>query len=209
MVVLPLLSALLTGLPLATRARRSTPTGRGATLSRAAWMALAGPAANLALVLLAASRSASATRRPVLRAGVDPLRRHRRHGREPGLARGRPHPRRRVLAQPAALRAQPAALPAARRQRGDPAVPGARDARATRSSSGARRCSASSASSWRGGCSTSCSTRSSSPPSTSSTPASRTIEAVHHPHVAERRPPAYRATSALRHSRPRDVRHAH
>ena len=54
MVVLPLLSALATGWPMGFASAPYDPDWARRYPRRAAWMALAGPAANLALVLLAA-----------------------------------------------------------------------------------------------------------------------------------------------------------
>ena len=54
MVVLPLASALLTGWPMGYASAPYNPDWARRHPNRAAWMALAGPAANLALVLLAA-----------------------------------------------------------------------------------------------------------------------------------------------------------
>jgi Zn-dependent protease len=54
MVVLPLASALLTGFPMGFASAPYDPAWARRYPNRAAWMALAGPAANLVLVLLAA-----------------------------------------------------------------------------------------------------------------------------------------------------------
>ena len=96
MVLLPLLSVFASGWPIGFASAPFDPSWAMRYPRRAAWMALAGPAANFSLVLLAAAGILFGLHTGVFAAGRRQLRpRHRRDGPHHNLARRR-HGERRV-----------------------------------------------------------------------------------------------------------------
>ena len=118
MLVLPIVSALLSGWPMGFASAPYDPRWAMRYPKRAALMALAGPGANLLLVVLAGIAIRGGILAGVFHAPESVNFDHIVSGRRVGaLAGGRVLPQRDVRAQPGALRAQPAAGPAAGRQR--------------------------------------------------------------------------------------------